>query len=444
MKQHLTNILRGFACSLAASGLGALLIALMLALYDIPRTVELAILPWALLLFALSAVCEILYARGTNMLILVAVCGLSLYFGGEQVTVRTIFLPGSSGFPVLLRLLVWGSGAACAYAVHKLPPSDLFVRLADALIVSLTVYLAACFFLGDALIAPIVAFSLAALCLCLLTAASLRAGGESDRVIRGTGTGGLLILGALLSVCALLVSALLSLVSGRVNGIVDALLAAWSAIVRVVSRVFELFVRFIALFAPKPVQYNMTLSPEDSMPMSSMGVEVTAQMPRWVIWLFITFVAALALAAVIAILFALRGTKLSRAPRRKARRITRQSRMLEALLARLRALREALAFEAAYKRNRRTPQGLYILAVRRCRLTKLKKRAGESPSAFIRRLHAHLIAVSGMSTLNALADKLERALYAGESVPLSHGESDAFAAQIQALRQLSLRQKPAR
>jgi len=233
------------------------------------------------------------------------------------------------------------------------------------------------------------------------------------------------------------VSALLALMSGRINSVVDMLLAAWSACVRVISRIFEAFVRLIALIAPKPVQYNMALTQEEAFAPAASGLEVSAQMPRWAIYLFISFMAVLAIAAIVLILWALRNTKLSRSPRRKARRITRSSRMLESILAYIRALRESLAFESAYKKNRRTPQGLYILAMRRCRLTKLKKHPGESPPAFILRLHAHLIAVSGMSTLDALAGKLERALYAGESVPLSHGESDAFAAQIQALHALS-------
>jgi len=445
MKQHLLNVLRGFACGLASSALGALLIALMLALYDVPRTVALSILPWALVLLALSVIGEILYARGANMLLLFAACGLALHLGAEQVVARTAFIPASSGFPMLLRIVTYASGAALVWTVHKLPPSDLFVRLADALIISLTVYLAACFFLGDALIMPIAALSLLSLCLCLLTAAILRAGGESDRVIRGAGAGGLLILGALLGACALLVSALLSLVFGNVTGLVDALLAAWHAAVRVIARVFELFVRFIALFAPKPVQYNMTLSSEDSTVLGAAGLEAAEPMPQWVIVLFIAVIILLLLAAVIAILWALRHTKLSRKPRRAARRVARSSRMMEALLARLAAIREAVAFELAYRKNRRTPQGLYVLAVRACRLSRRRKRPSESPAAFIRRLHADLLYASGLSTLDALAAKLERALYAGETVPLSRGESDAFAAQIQAIRRISLHhsKKPA-
>jgi predicted membrane protein len=144
-----------------------------------------------------------------------------------------------------------------------------------------------------------------------------------------------------LGVCLAAVSALLSLVSGRINSVVDALLAVWAVCVRLISRVFEAFVRLIAFFAPKPVQYNMTLPPEESFVPVASGLEITAKMPRWAIMLFIACLIALAIVVVILMLWALRNTKLSRVPRRKARRVTRSSRMLEALLARIRALREA-------------------------------------------------------------------------------------------------------
>lgn len=437
MKQFLSNVLRGFFCGLAICALGALIIALMLALYDIPRTVILAAAPWALTLLILAMACELIASRNGNLLLFVITCAALLFFGGEHVVSHTQFIPGSSGFPVLLRVLVWLSGFACAYAVHKLPSSDVFVRLSDALIISVSAYLGMLFLLGDAVITSILALALCALAGCLLTAAALRAGGESERVVRGSSAFGTLILVLPLAFCALLMSALTALFSGHVNGIVDFFLAVWSYLSGLIARAFELFVRFIALFAPKPVQYNMTVMQDDSPVMSMSGIEVSAKMPQWAIYLFMGFIALLFIAAILGILFVLRRTKISRKKRRTPRRITRQNRMLEAIIARIRAIREAIAFEAAYKKHRRTPQGLYVLAVRACRLTKLKKRPAESPSAFIRRLHDHLIENSGMSTLDALANKLDRALYANEHVSLSHGESDAFAAQIQALRAIS-------
>lgn len=442
MRQSLSNALRGFFCGLAACALGALIIALMLALYDIPRTVVLAAAPWILMLLMLALSCEAIAVRNGNLLLFVIVCAGLLFFGGEYIVSQTQFIPGSSGFPVFLRVLVWISGFSCAYAVHKLPSSDVFVRLSDTLIIAVAVYLGMLFLLGDAVIAPILLLALSALAGCLITAAALRAGGESRHVVCGSGFGGLLILLIPLLVSVLLMGILAALFGGHVNSFVDFLLTVWAFVSGIARRALMLFARLITLFAPKPVQYNMTLSQDDSLALSMSGIEVGAKMPQWVIYLFIGFIALLAAAAVLGLLWALRGTKISRTRRRTPRRVTRQSRMLEALLARIRAIREALAFEAAYKKHRRTPQGLYVLAVHACRLTKLRKQPSESPGAFIRRLHAYLLDKSGLSTLDALADKLDRALYAGESVPLSRGESDAFAAQIQALRNSSIK-KPA-
>lgn len=442
MKQHLLNAVRAFVLALGCAALGALVIALMLTLYDIERTVLLAALPWAALLLLLALILEALTARGSNMLVYAAVCAAILLPGSHQIVLRTQFIPGSSGFPILLRVIILLSGGVCAYAVQKLPGSDVFVRLGDTLIIAMTCYLSAAFFLGDALIMPILTLALCAFGACLMTTAQLRAGGESDSVIRGTGAGGLLVLAALFFVCLLLCCALLTLSNGHVESFVSFLLAVWTFAARIIRRAFELFVYMIALFAPKPVHYNYASMQEEAPAVIMGGTNIDAQMPQWVIYIFIAGFVLLALSVVAAILWLLRGTKLSRRKARRARRVTRQSKMLSALRERLCALKEHIAFETAYRHNRRTPQGLYVLAVRTCRTKQLKKRPSESPGAYIRRLHGVLLEKSGMSTLDALAGKLDRILYAGESVPLSHGESDAFAAQIAAVRQIDSAKRP--
>ena len=71
MKQSLSNAMRGLICGLSACALGALMIALMLTLYDIPRTVVLASGPWLLMLLTLALVCELITAKNGNLLLLV-------------------------------------------------------------------------------------------------------------------------------------------------------------------------------------------------------------------------------------------------------------------------------------------------------------------------------------------------------------------------------------
>jgi len=103
MKEFFANVMRGFVCALAAAAFGALSIALMLALYDIPREVDMAVLLWGGVLLVLSVVCEILARRDVSMLAYLIAGSAILFFGGEQVVSRTVFMPASSGFPIMLR-----------------------------------------------------------------------------------------------------------------------------------------------------------------------------------------------------------------------------------------------------------------------------------------------------------------------------------------------------
>ena len=47
MKDYLSSVMRSFVCALTSAALGALGITLMLALYDIPRTVDMDVLLWS-------------------------------------------------------------------------------------------------------------------------------------------------------------------------------------------------------------------------------------------------------------------------------------------------------------------------------------------------------------------------------------------------------------
>ena len=156
--------------------------------------------------------------------------------------------------------------------------------------------------------------------------------------------------------------------------------------------------------------------------------------PQWVVYLIMGLIAALILVAVIAILWSLRSTRLSRTRKKKSRRrVTRTSHIgkaIRALIARVIAL---VTFELYYRANRRTPQGLYVLAVRQCRVKRLPKHKNESAGAYIRRLHGTLLAQGGVSQLDLLARMLDCALYGGLQPPLSRTQADAFAAQIHAI-----------
>ena len=95
--------------------------------------------------------------------------------------------------------------------------------------------------------------------------------------------------------------------------------------------------------------------------------------------------------------------------------------MGEALRALIAKVMGSIAFELHYRANRRTPQGLYVYAVRSCRIKLLPKHKSESAGAYIRRLHKILLAQTGLSTLDRLADMLDRALYSDAKPHLSRG-----------------------
>ncbi|MBE5798456.1 MAG: hypothetical protein E7321_00690 [Clostridiales bacterium] len=435
MKEFFANVMRGFVCALAAAAFGALSIALMLALYDIPREVDMAVLLWGGVLLVLSVVCEILARRDVSMLAYLIAGSAILFFGGEQVVSRTVFMPASSGFPIFLRLCIWTSGAVCAQACRKEPGSDVFVRLSDMLILAIGGFMATLYGMGEPMNMPILALALGALLLSMLVTASLRAGGESDSVIRGTGMGGYLVIGALLGICLLLAALLLYTSSGHVDSIVDLFLVFWAHFSRIAMALMTGFGLLLAfLFGGQRMMERNTVMQEDGPDFYSGVMEEMSAAPQWVVYLVMGVIAAAILAAVIAVLWALRHTKLGRSRKKKKhRKVTRTSHAGAAIRALIGRIVHAVAFELRYRANRRTPQGLYILAVRTCRVKRIPRRKHESPGAYMRRLHIMLTAQGSVSSLDQLAQMLDHALYGGLQTQLSRREADAFAAQIRSI-----------
>ena len=440
MKGFLISAIRSFVCALCTAAFGALSIALMLALYDLPRTVELAVLHWGGTLLVLSLMCEWLSRRSVSMLAYLGAGAAVLFFLGEQILAHTAFIPGSSGFPVFLRLCIWSSGCTCAYACQKEPGSNAFVRLSDALIFAIGGYMATLYALDEALNIPVLTLSLCALLLSMLVTATLRAGGESDSVIRGTGMGGYLVIGALLGVCLLLAALLLSVSSGHVGGVVELFLLIWDHLSRMAMKLLTAFGLIMAfLFGGQRMMERTPVSQEDSLSYYGGAMKEMGSAPQWVVYLVMGVIAAAILAAILAILWALRSTKLSRTSKKRARRkVTRTSHVGAALRMLIAKAVSLITFELSYRANRRTPQGLYVYAVRTCRIKLLPKHQHESAGAYIRRLHQILLTQTGLSTLDRLADMLDQALYGDRKPHLSRGEADAFAAQIRTIAAPSL------
>lgn len=434
MKDHLNAALRSFVCAVVCAALGALLIALMLALYDFDRTVDLHIGAWILTLALQAIVNEIMIARGATQLLFLIVNGVLLFFGCGELVSRTAFIPGSSGFPVLLRILFFSSGLVGAYAAQKEPGSNVFVRLQDALVLLATAYLAAAFALGDAPHITILAFALATFVVSIILTAALRAGGESDSVIRGTGVGGWLILLAILALCLLFTAGILTVSGGHIESIVDVILLLWKALRRIGTAALYALAWFLSLFAVKykPVRIDPVYETPDMPNLEGLG---NVDAPAWIVYVFFAAVAAVIIMMIVVVIRMLHGAKLTRTrAAKRRRRVTRKSHFLSALRALISAAADRITFETAYRFGPPSPQRLYVLATRTGRLRRLGKKRGETPGAYLRRYHLALTAQHSPSSLDALADSLDAVLYGGKNSAFSREEYMRIAGQIRALR----------
>ena len=434
MRERLSNILRIFTAALTDAALSMLAVVLMLSLYDMERTVHAALGLWTLMLLAQAVINEFLAERSPSMLLYILVNAALVLACRHTVLENTVFVPGSMGFPMLLGMLVVIAGAHGAFAAHKLPGSDFFVTMTDTLVVSTGLYLFAAFSMGRAFHMPVLFFVLAAFALLMITTASLRAGGESDSVIRGTGVGGWLVLGALLIFCLAFTGALLSLGSGHVNSLVDVVSVLWQAFVRLMTACLKALAYVLALFI-RPVSSRREYAVSDSAPMPELAVGEAEPTPAWLSWLIFALIAALLLAALAAIIWALHHTKFSRRrTKRKRRRVERRSHFFPALWALIARVASRIRFELAFLLARRTPQGLLVLAQRTGALHRLPRKKSESGGAYLRRLHGVLLERQENSSLSELAGMLDLIFYGGGDVRLTRAQYEAYAQQIRKIR----------
>lgn len=434
MKERLGNILRVFTAAIADAALSLLLIMLMLSLYDMERTMHPALRLWALTLLLQAVVNEFLSRHSPSLLFYGLVNAALLLIGRHYILAHTAFIPGSQGFPVLLSMLMIAGGAHAAFASYKLPGSDFFVRMTDILIIAASLYMFAAFCMGHAFHMPVLLFVLLTFALLLITTAALRAGGESDSVIRGTGIGGWLVLAALLALCLLFTSALLSLGSGHVNSLVDVLSMLWQASFSALSACMKALAYLLAFFI-RPGSMRREYAVSDGAALPEMEIGDAAPPPPWVTYVMFALFAALILVAFAAIIWALHNTKLSRRrTKRRRRRVVRKSHFFSALRNLIMQIAACISFELACFFGRRTPQGLLILAQRTGALHKLPRKKSESGGAYLRRLHGVLTAQKEPSSLDALAAALDAIFYGGKQITLTRAEYESYAQQIRRIR----------
>ena len=435
MRERISNTLRSFAASLCIAALCSLFLALVFSLYDSVRMVDLPVLRWAALLLVLALIDEILASRGLPLLLYAAVNAAAAAAGITFILAATVFMPESEGYAVFLGFLIASSTALCAYFAQQLPDSNVFIRLCDALLIGIALLMASVGFLDKSLNEEIVVFAAAALVTALVMTAQLRAGGESENVVRGSGIGGALVLFAVLAVCLLLCAALIVLGGDQVDGIVAAAVSVWKKLGWLAEKVVYVFAALLSLnfgkhnvLEPDAGHYKVTIVPLNDE--KAMGTA-----PMWLVYGFIGLLALALIVLAVALLMDLRGKRVLRAGRTGRRRVvTRKSHMLSAILALFARLRDAAAFEMTYRFGQRMPQTLYVFAQRRFRLTRLAKSKSESPSAYLRRLDGALRAQGDASSLDALAVLMDEAIYGGKNIVMSKEEFAAYSAQICLIR----------
>ena len=435
MRERISNVLRSAVYSIGASALMALLLAFMLSLHDQTHTVSLPVLPWAGLLLVLCAVDEILAPRGLPLLVYGALNTALAAAGVFFLLGRTAFFPESMGYRVLLGFMMAMSTGIGAVSAQKLPDSNAFIRQSDSLLVCMAMLMASTHFLNQPLNTPVMAYAAAALLLSLIAAARLRAGGESENVVRGSGVGGMVVLVAMLALCLALCAALIALGSGQVDSLVALAAKVWALLGLVMEKIVRVFAALLSVNFYKNIRlekvvdhYTVTIVPLNDE--QAMGTA-----PLWLVYGFLALLGLFFLVFVVALLFDFRGKRVLRTKKNTRRRVvTRKSHLLSAIAALFVRARDTVAFELHYRFGKRVPQTLYVYAQRKFRLTKLAQRRSESPGAYLRRLHSLLHAQGEASSLDALAEQTDAAIYGGEAIVLSRQEYAAYAAQIRKVR----------
>lgn len=435
MKERIGNVLRCFAGSLCAAALMALGLAMMLVLYDEPHGVDLAALRWAGVLFILAVLDEALALRGMPLPAYAAVNAAAAATGIRYVLAATAFFPLSEGYAVFLGCLIAASAAFCAFFAQKLPESNVFVRLTDAILCCTGALMALAQFLSHPLNTDILIFAGAALLLSVAACAVLRAGGESGSVVRGSGIGGVLVLAVMLAAGLVLCLVLAALGGGQVDGVVAAAAMLWHKLGWLLEKIVMLFAALLSLNLGKynvlkqeTGHYTVTVVP-------LVDEQTAGSAPMWLVYGLIALLALAVLGVIIALLLDFRGKRVVRTGREARRRVvSRKSHLLSSILALFHRIADTAAFELAYRFGKRTPQKLAVYASRRFRGNPLAKRQSESPGAYMRRLHAALTAQGETSSLDALADLLDVEIYGRGAGNCSRGEISAYKAQIQSIR----------
>ena len=117
-------------------------------------------------------------------------------------------------------------------------------------------------------------------------------------------------------------------------------------------------------------------------------------------------------------------------------RTVRTSHFLESVREQAGSLAAAAVFEVQYRKNRKTPEGLFVLAERTGRRKRIIRKKDESPGAYVRRLAERdgQDRPAGIERLDHLAEILDQVYYGEGGRTLSPEEYRSYAQAIKDLR----------
>ncbi len=430
MRTKIDHLLRGASVLFSDVVICALAIHMILILLGLPDPV--AVLPWCGWLLAQFLIGSFLIQSGSAVNWYLIFQGVASIAGSTLVCCLAFFSGASPDLLLLLALCALGTGIHAGVAAWRLPSANGISIYGDILIVELAFYLWAVSGSGYGTSGFLIGISLGTLALDLLTVGHIRTGEESGNVIRGTGIGGRAALCAVLLLCLSVTGGAVGLASGQIHSVVDLLLAVLLFLGRILNAIFTVIgtiLGYIILFfvAILPTssqaaqeQAMQTLQDSSQELMESTG----ASLPAWILYLIL---AALALALVVYVLHMMRGKRFQpRRPSVRRQRIVRKSHLGEELLRLWRRAADRVRFEWNYRRYRKTPEGLFVLAGRCARGRKLVRADGESPGAFLRRIGESL--PEDAAELTHLAELLDRVYYGGQICPLSEEEYRKYTA----------------
>lgn len=444
MRIRISNYLRGISALLSDIALFGLIVGLipLLAGWEL----HIALMCWIVCVCLLFLADDLMVSFGVPVNAYLIANGLMI--GGMTfLTFRASWwLPDSFDIQVLLGFGVVGTGIHGAIAAWRLPGSNGLVRYVDCIAGAAAFYLYAVYFTGRPCNPEFFFLALAAMALDLVTVNRLRTGDESERVIHGAGVGGKMVLALMLAGFLAVTAVVVGLASGQIHGAVDILLVILSWLWKIAEVVFGVIGKVLGGIilllvmllpgTPKAARETMMASVQESTEeiVDTAGIAV----PDWV---FYAVLGAGALALTCWIMYQLRHTRLKRrAFRPGRRRVVRRSYLFPALLELCRRLKDRIVFAWLYRRFRKTPQGLLVMAEQIGRQRKVGRRVNEGPGEYLRRLDRVLSAQPGQGerqTSGSLADlgeMLDKIYYAGQSCGLTPAEYKHYAELLQTLQ----------